>query len=128
MIHKLEHIGVMVKDMDLSIRFYTEILGLRLVGRERLSADTELGFLSLPGDEHIQIELISRGHDGLKDGIVHHIAFTVSDIEGEISRLKAAGVRLIDETPRVILGGIKIAFFYGPDGEQLELFQPIANG
>jgi lactoylglutathione lyase len=55
---------------------------------------------------------------------VHHIAFTVSDIEAELDKLRARGVRLIDETPRTILNGVKIAFFFGPDGERLELFQP----
>ena len=54
MIHKLEHIGVKVKDMDVSIDFYTKVLGMKLVGRKRLNPDRELGFLSLPGDEHIQ--------------------------------------------------------------------------
>jgi len=125
MIHKLEHIGVMVKNMDASIAFYTNVLGMNLIDRVSLDNGVELSFLSLTGDERIQIELIGRGAEGMSnDGVVHHIAFTVSDIEGEIARLKEHGVSLIDETPRIILGGVKIAFFYGPDGEQLEFFQP----
>lgn len=125
MIHKLEHIGVMVKDMDTSIKFYTEVMGMRLAARERLNEEVELAFLSFPDSENIEIELVGRGSDGLSDeGKVHHIAFTVSDIESEIERLKGLGVRLLDETPRTILDGRKIAFFFGPDGERLELFQP----
>jgi lactoylglutathione lyase len=124
-IEKIEHIGVMVSDMDRSVRFYTETLGMRLAARERLDDGVELGFLVMPGSENVQIELIGRGHDGLPDnGKVHHIAFTVSDIEAEIAKLMAAGVKMIDETPRIILGGTKIAFFFGPDGERLEFFQP----
>ncbi len=125
MIHKLEHIGVVVKDLDASVRFYTEVLGLNLVGRERVSEEVELAFLSYPGSDNIQIELIGRQDDTLSsNGKVHHIAFTVSDFEAEIERLKTFGVRFIDQEPRTILGGVKIFFFYGPDGEQLEFFQP----
>jgi lactoylglutathione lyase len=123
----MEHIGVMVKDMDASITFYTEVLGMQLVNRVKLNEEVELGFLSLPGDEHIQIELINRGHEGMSnEGLVHHIAFTVSDIESEVERLKKLNVRMLDETPRTILDGVKIAFFFGPDGERLEYFQPKA--
>jgi lactoylglutathione lyase len=125
MIRKLEHIGVMVKDMDASIRFYTEVLGMRLVKRKALKDGAELGFLAFPDSGNIEIELIGRGHDGLPDnGIVHHIAFTVSDIQAEIDRIKSLGVQLTDETPRTILDGDLIAFFFGPDGERLEFFQP----
>jgi lactoylglutathione lyase len=117
----------MVKDMDASITFYTEVLGMQLVNRVKLNEEVELGFLSLPGDEHIQIELINRGHEGMSnEGLVHHIAFTVSDIESEVERLKKLNVRMLDETPRTILDGVKIAFFFGPDGERLEYFQPKA--
>lgn len=127
MIHKLEHIGVKVKDMDASIAFYTEVLGMQLVSRERLKGGLELGFLSFPGTDDIQIELIGNGHEGMSnEGLVHHIAFTVSDIEAEVDRLKKLDVRMLDETPRMILDGVKIAFFLGPDGEQLEYFQPKA--
>jgi lactoylglutathione lyase len=127
MIRKLEHIGVYVQNMDESIRFYTEVIGMKLVDRKMVNAEVELGFLSFPGSENIEIELIGRGTDGISDaGIVHHIAFTVNDIEAELQRLKGLGIRMLDETPREILGDVKIAFFFGPNGERLELFQPKA--
>ncbi|WP_243767532.1 VOC family protein [Paenibacillus agricola] len=128
LIHKLEHIGVMVKDMDASIRFYTEVIGMKLVKRKALADGVELGFMSFPDSDKIEIELIGRGHDGLPDnGLVHHIAFTVSDIQAEIDRLKTFNVKLMDETPRTILEGDLIAFFFGPDGERLEFFQPASQ-
>ncbi|GLV61017.1 lactoylglutathione lyase [Dictyobacter sp. S3.2.2.5] len=124
MIHKLEHIGLRVKDMGASIRFYTEVLGMHLVGRERLDDGLELVFLNYPGSDTMQIELIGNGNDDVPAlGKVDHFAFTVSDIEAELERLRTLGVPLIDESPQTILGGIKIAFFYGPDGERLEFFQ-----
>lgn len=125
MIYKTEHIGIKVKNMDASIRFYTEVLQMKLVDRVALNPEVELAFLSFAGQESVQIELIGRGHDGLpNESIVHHLAFTVSDIEAEVERLKSLGVKMIDERPRTILDGVQIAFFYGPDSEQLELFQP----
>lgn len=126
MIKKLEHIGVYVNDMDESIRFYTEVLGLSLAARKRLDNGVELSFLSYPGTPETQLELIGRGTEGMPDnGIVHHIAFTVTDIESEVERLRSLGVRLLDEVPRVIMDGVKIAFFFGPNGERLEFFQPL---
>jgi len=124
-VKKLEHIGIMVKDMDESIKFYTEMLGMRLDRRVALNETVELSFLAFPGQESVEIELIGGVYgDALSsDGIVNHVAFTVDDIEAEIARLVAAGVNMIDTTPRTILHGIKIAFFYGPNGEKLELFQ-----
>lgn len=126
MIRKLEHVGVRVNDVDTSIRFYTEVIGMKLAGREKLADGVELAFLSFADTDNVEIELIGRGSDGLSDaGKVHHIAFTVSDIEAEWERLKELGVKLIDDAPKVILDGVKIAFFYGPDGERLEYFQPV---
>lgn len=126
MIQKVEHIGIYVGDMDRSIQFYTEVLGLRLVSRVRLDNGVELSFLSFEGSENVELELIGRGTDGMSDsGLVHHIAFTVTNIEAELERLKSLGIKLMDEEPRVILNGTRIAFFYGPDGERLELFQPM---
>jgi lactoylglutathione lyase len=125
MIQKLEHIGLRVKDLDVSSRFYVDVLGMRVAGKGILDDGLELVFLSYPDSTDIQIELIGNGQDAVPAlGKVDHFAFTVSDIEAEIARLRTLGVSLIDETPQTILGGIKIAFFYGPDGERLEFFQP----
>jgi lactoylglutathione lyase len=126
MIRKLEHIGVKVSNMDRSIQFYKDVLGLELVGRSQVNEQLELAFLSYPDTDNIQIELISRRSDDLPAaGIVDHMAFTVTDIEAEVERLKSLGVKMIDEAPRElnISGIVKIAFFYGPDGEKLEFFQ-----
>lgn len=130
MISKLEHIGVFVKDMDESIEFYQKVLGMRLAARKKtLDNGVELGFLSFPGSENVEIELIGRGEEGQPDdGIVHHIAFTVSDIEQEAARLKELGVRLLDDEPKTILDGVKIFFFFfGPSGERLEFFFSLSS-
>ena len=124
MISKIEHIGIMVKDMDESIRFYTEVLGLKLVERAPLNETVELAFLSFPGQENVQIELIGRDPSTIpEEGLVNHLAFTVPDLEAAMARLQEAGVEFSAEWPRRILDGGQIAFFKGPSGEKLELFQ-----
>lgn len=125
MLHKLEHIGIVVKDIDRSIEFYTRVLGLKVKAREKFEGK-EFAYLAYEGAENILLELISNWRDDLPArGNVDHIAFKVTDIDQEIERLKQLGVEMIHTAakPASLLGGIKIAFFYGPDGERLELVQ-----
>lgn len=125
MIHKLEHIGVVVKDIEASIAFYTSKMGLCLVKRAAYTEDIELAFLSFAGSEDVCIELIGGSKEEYPDeGKVNHIAFTVSDIETEIVRLRELGVQLFDDEAKEVLDGVKVAFFADPDGGILELFQP----
>ncbi|MBS4220321.1 VOC family protein [Bacillus sp. FJAT-49711] len=120
---KMEHIGIMVKDMDESLAFYQNILGLKLRSREWLNDTVELAFLYFTEQPSVEIELV-YGVQVENEGIVNHLAFTVEDIEAELARLKEAGVKLVDEEPRSILkDNVKIAFFEGPNGEKLELVE-----
>jgi len=125
MIMKLEHVGILAENMDESITFYSDILGMKLVERVTLNETTELAFLSFPGQEDVQVELIGRDLSGMpEEGIVNHLAITVDDIDAAIDSLKERGVHIPAEWPKTILDGRKIAFFKGPSGEKLELFQP----
>jgi lactoylglutathione lyase len=120
---KMEHVGIMVKDMDESLAFYQNILGLELRNREWLNDSIELAFLFFPEQPSVEVELIYGGPVE-NEGIVNHLAFTVENIEAELVRFKEAGVKLVDEEPRSILNGtVKIAFFQGPNGEKLELVE-----
>lgn len=126
MIKKLEHVGIWTEDLDQSIQFYTELLGMRLVERVKLNDDVELAFLSFPGQESVQVELIGRDLAGMpQEGLVNHLAFTVEDIEAIVEKLRKQGIAISEEWPKTILDGRKIAFFQGPSGEKLELFQPV---
>jgi lactoylglutathione lyase len=120
---KMEHVGIMVNDMDESLAFYQNILGLELRNREWLNDTIELAFLFFPEQPSVEVELVYGGPVE-NEGIVNHLAFTVENIEAELVRFKEAGVKLIDEEPRSILNGtVKIAFFQGPNGEKLELVE-----
>lgn len=124
MFAKLEHIGILAENMEASIKFYTKTLGMKLVERRSLEKNVELAFLSFPGQESVQVELIGRDPNGMpEEGLVNHLAITVDDIEAAINRLRQQGVEVSEEWPKTILDGRKIAFFKGPSGEKLELFQ-----
>lgn len=122
MLQKVEHIGIQVRDLDRSIRFYTETLGLPLRKRVRLNETTELAFLPL-GESEIELICKSTEYTFAKEGIVNHLTFTVDDVAGTLELLRKHGVELIHEQPLLLESvGARIAFFRGPDGEKLELF------
>lgn len=116
---KFEHIGLMVKDVDRSIQFYTEVIGMELRER-RPYGNVELVFLNLGGQE---LELIcSVDADFSGRSRIDHFGFTVRDLDAAMDRIK----QMVPGTEFEILelwDGMRCAFFPGPDGEKLELFE-----
>ncbi|SFI98099.1 VOC family protein [Thermoflavimicrobium dichotomicum] len=122
-IKKIEHVGVMVKDIEASIRFYQEVLGMKLLYRMP-NENLQLAFLGFQDSNETELELIQGYNDQLPaEGKVHHLAFTVDNIEKEIERLKQHDIQWIDEEVTILPNGSKYIFFYGPDGEWIELFE-----
>ncbi|MFC4776859.1 VOC family protein [Paenibacillus sp. GCM10023252] len=128
-VKKIEHLGIMVENLDRSISFYTEVLGLEHKHTMLHSNGIiRLGFLAFPGHEETEIELIEGYNSSLPaEGKVHHAAFTVDDIEAEFKRILSLEVPLRDTEITTLPNGARYFFFYGPDGELLELFQPGKN-
>jgi lactoylglutathione lyase len=123
MIRKVEHVAIQVRNLDRSIKFYTEVLGLPLRRRLRLNETTELAYLPL-GDFEIELVCKSTEYIYAKEGIVHHLGFVVDDVADMLDRLRKHGVELIHEQPVFLEKmDVHIAFFWGPDGEKLELLQ-----
>ncbi|RFB17214.1 VOC family protein [Bacillus sp. HNG] len=122
---KLEHVGIQVKDLDTTIEFYTRVLGLELLEKQyHVDPNLKLAFLGFSDSDETVIELISGYNPNLPtEGKVHHIAFTVENIEEEIARVKEHGVTFVDENITTLPSGAKYVFFNGPDGEWIELFQ-----
>lgn len=125
-VKKLEHTGIMVKNIEEAAEFYTKVLGMELKGTlDHNVPGLRLGFLGFPGDDNAVVELIEGYNPNLPhEGIVHHLAFTVDDVEAEAERLKGLGVTFIDEGITTLRNGARYIFFKGPNGEHLELFQP----
>lgn len=128
-VKKLEHVGIMVKDLEKSIAFYRDVIGLKLRGTlVHTDPSITLAFLSFPGAQETEIELIHGYNDQLPaEGKVHHLAFAVDQLEPEIERLRALGVTFIDEEITTLPNGSRYIFFHGPDGEWLELFEGARN-
>jgi lactoylglutathione lyase len=121
----LLHTMVRVKDLDESVRFYTEVLGLREQHRKVLEkADATLVFL---GDDagHHAIEL-TYNHDGRDYELGNqfgHFALGVPDLEAARTDLAAHGVEFSRGPYRVSEGGSMIAFIRDPDGIEIELIE-----
>jgi methylmalonyl-CoA/ethylmalonyl-CoA epimerase len=112
---KVHHIGIAVKDLDSAIRFYRDVLGLK-PGKmldwkvEGLKAalfpmgDTILELIQPVKPKGQIAHTIAEGAQA-KDGIVHHLCYTVDDIEATMADLRAKGVKLVSETPEQTTGG-----------------------
>ncbi len=124
-VKKIEHVGVMVKDIDASIAFYTQVIGMEFLGKvDHPNPNIHLAFLGFKGAKETELELIQGYNDQLpQEGKVHHIAFTVDNIEEEVQRLKQLEVKFIDKDITTLPNGSRYIFFYGPDGEWIEFFQ-----
>ncbi|MDX1622748.1 MAG: VOC family protein [Gemmatimonadota bacterium] len=121
----LLHTMIRVKDLDRSVAFYTEVLGLTERRRKVLEgADATLVFLA-DEDGHHPIEL-TYNHDGrdyeLGDQF-GHLAFGVPDLEEARSQLARHGVEFTRGPYRVGEGGSTIAFIEDPDGIEIELIE-----
>lgn len=124
-IQKMEHIGIFVDDIDKSVQFYTHLLGMEVKNSVMLDSGANISFLGFPDRNETLIELVGGQHNGLEEiGRVHHLAFTVDDIESDVNRLRQHGVEFMDESPKLLPDGTKYIFFFGPSREHLELFQP----
>ena len=115
---KIDHVAIVVKDLDATIQLYTQTLGFRQVYRETI-ADQGVEAVGLEAGDSI-IELLRpldedspiakyRGDAATK---LHHTAYQVDDIEAKLAELKGKGVRLIDERPRKGAHGNLIAFLH----------------
>ncbi len=130
-IKKIDHIAVVVEDIELALEFWHEALGLDLSHVEDVPSENSM-VAFLPAKES-EVELVKPTTDD--SGIarylkrrgpgMHHICFEVYDIEETMAHLKSKGIRMINQTPEIGTGGKKIAFVH-PDsthGVLVELYQ-----
>ncbi|HET7549654.1 MAG TPA: methylmalonyl-CoA epimerase [Gemmatimonadaceae bacterium] len=113
---RIAHIGVAVRALDELLPFYRDVLGLtevplddsdgaRIAG---LAAGESLVELLEPAEPGSPIDkYITKRGPG-----IHHICFTVDDLDATLERCREAGVRLIDERPRIGAEGKRIAFLH----------------
>lgn len=125
-VKKVEHVGIMVKDIEASIAFYRDIVGLDFLGTlDHPEPAIKLAFMGFKDTNQTEVELVQGYNDKLpQEGKVHHVAFTVDNIEEEYIRLKRLPVTFIDSEITTLPNGSRYIFFYGPDEEWIEIFEP----
>jgi len=130
-VKQINHVAVVVEDMEKALSFWRDALGMELHGLRDVPAEkSQVAFLPLPGSE---VELVqpTTGDSGIAKYLakrgpgMHHICLEVDDIVGMMSHLKSQGVRLINEEPRVGGDGKKYAFIHpeSTSGVLVELYQ-----
>ena len=124
MIKKIDHIGIAVRSIEEAIKLYTEVLGL------------EVKEIEVVADQKVRTAIISVGETNIElmepigsDGPVakylenrgegmHHLSLEVNDIEGALETMVNKGIPLVDEKPRMGVGGNRIAFLH-PKGTKV---------
>jgi methylmalonyl-CoA/ethylmalonyl-CoA epimerase len=129
---RIDHIGVAVDDLDAALALYERDLAIELVHRETVESQGVEAVLLDVGENHVEL-LAPLGEDtpvgkflAKKGPGLHHVAYQTSDIDAELERLKAAGLRLIDEQPRTGIRGSRVAFLHpaATGGVLTEIVEP----
>jgi methylmalonyl-CoA/ethylmalonyl-CoA epimerase len=114
----IEHIGIAVKNLEESIKYYENILGLKCYSIEEIKDQKVRTAFFKVGQTKIEL-LESTEYDGpigkfieKKGEGIHHIAFHVNDIENSLQEVEKKGIKLIDKTPRKGAEGLDIAFLH----------------
>ena len=128
---RIDHIAVLVDDLESPLKFWQEALGLELTHIQDVPAElAQIAFFPTGGSE---IELVRP--TTLDSGLgrylekrgpgMHHICLEVDDIDGMLAQLKEKGVQLINEEPKVNADGRKYAFIHpkSANGVMVELYE-----
>ncbi len=131
MIKKVNHIAVVVSDLEASMRFWVDALGLELAHTEHVASQAvDVAFLPV-GDSKIELLQPTDEVSGVARYLekrgpgMHHLCFEVDDIVATLARLKAADVELINEEPVIGSDGRKFAFIHpkSANGVLVELYE-----
>ncbi len=132
----INHIGIAVKSIDESREFYEKTLGAKFEGIEEVADQkVKVAFFTVGPEGHeVRLELLEpttpestvAGFIEKRGEGLHHIAYTVADIQQRIDDLKAGGIRMIDEKPRAGAHHTQIAFVHPKSSRGIltELCQP----
>jgi lactoylglutathione lyase len=123
MVKKLLHTRYRVKDLEKTVNFYKNVLGLEETRRHTSGRGSQLVFLKAPQSEE-EIELCKFDESGpvVVGPDLTHLAFEVDDLERFAAEAKAKGYPLSDG-PHKTSGGSVIAFIDAPEGYEIELIQ-----
>jgi len=130
-IKAVNHVAVVVEDMEKSLSFWRDALGIHLHELRDVPAEkSQVAFLPVAGAE-VELVMPTTDDSGIAKYLakrgpgMHHLCLEVDDIEGMMSQLKAKNIRLINEEPRTTSDGKKYAFIHpeATGGVLVELYQ-----
>lgn len=130
-IKKINHVAVVVDDMEKALSFWRDALGMELHELRDVPAEkSQVAFLPLEGSE-VELVVPTSDDSGISKYLakrgpgMHHICLEVDDIVGLLAQLQAKGVRLINEEPRTGADGKKYAFIHpeSTSGVLVELYE-----
>ena len=122
-VKKLLHTRMRVSDMDETIAFYRDVLGLEVLERKTSPRGSHLAFLAVPNSEEL-IELCSFPPSGpvkVQEDLVH-LAFEVENLDETIRALTAKQIKITDGPTRSSSGS-RFIFIDAPDGYEIELIE-----
>ena len=135
MLSTIDHVGVAVDDIEASIAYYRDVLGMPLVHRETVTDQGVDAALLDVGDGHVELlsplgpetpvgKFLARRGAGL-----HHVAYRVQDVDATLAKLAETGVRLIDQQSRIGIRGSRVAFLHptSTGGVLTEIVTPAAG-
>ena len=117
-LERLDHVGIAVVDLDAARAFYERVLGLEVVHEEVLADQGVHELLFAMGDAYVQLvaplgpdtpvgRFLARRGEG-----IHHVGYAVADVAGALKELRASGVEVVDQEPRVGSAGTTVAFVH----------------
>ena len=132
MFGRIDHIGVAVDDLDGAVAHYRDKLGMREQHRERVEEFGVDAVLLEIGDGHVELLAPLSAETGVgrflqKRGPgVHHVAYQTDDIDSTLESMRAAGIELIDDSPRTGIRSSRVAFLHpkSTGGVLTELVEP----
>ena len=127
----VNHVAVVVEDMEKSLLFWRDALGIQLHELRDVPAEqSQVAFLPVAGAE-VELVTPTTTDSGIAKYLakrgqgMHHLCLEVDDIDGMMSQLKAKNIRLINEEPRTTADGKRYAFIHpeSTGGVLVELYQ-----
>ena len=118
MLDKIYHLGYAVEDIEAASRFYVENFGVEPTAPEVVEGEGMVAAMFRVGESMIELmqptrpdspvgRFLERSGEGL-----HHVAYQVDDLEAILEELRSNGVELVDEEPRVGVGGTRVVFIH----------------
>ena len=118
MIQQIDHLGIAVRSLEISKKYYEEALGLTCEHEEEVASQKVKTAFFTCGEVHLELleptdpespiaKFLERNGEG-----IHHIAFKTDDVNDQLAKASAASVRLIHETPIEGAGNKMVAFLH----------------